>query len=30
MFQHLGTKGAFWWVANIAESALHEKKKRRV
>jgi lycopene cyclase CruA len=26
MFQHLGTKGAFWWIANIAESALHEKK----
>jgi lycopene cyclase CruA len=28
MFEHLGTKGAFWWIANIAESALHEKKKR--
>ena len=25
MFAHLGTKGAFWWVANIAKSALHEK-----
>ena len=29
MFQHLGTKGAFWWIANIAESALHEKKLAR-
>jgi hypothetical protein len=26
MFQHLGAKGAFWWIANIAESAWHEKK----
>ena len=25
MFAHLGTKGAFWWLANIAEAALHEK-----
>ncbi|MEJ7861834.1 MAG: hypothetical protein WKF90_09390 [Pyrinomonadaceae bacterium] len=25
MFEHLGAKGAFWWIANIAESALHEK-----
>jgi len=25
MFAHLGTKGAFWWIANIAKSALHEK-----
>lgn len=26
MFEHLGAKGAFWWIANIAESALHERK----
>ena len=26
MFEHLGTKGAFWWIANIAEAALNEKK----
>ena len=25
MFAHLGTKGAFWWVANITKAALHEK-----
>ncbi len=25
MFAHLGTEGAFWWVANIAEAALREK-----
>jgi lycopene cyclase CruA len=25
MFAHLGTKGAFWWLANITEAALHEK-----
>jgi lycopene cyclase CruA len=25
MFAHLGAKGAFWWIANIAKSALHEK-----
>lgn len=29
MFQHLGTKGAFWWIANIAESAMNEKKINR-
>jgi lycopene cyclase CruA len=29
MFQHLGVKGAFWWIANIMESALHEKKFSR-
>lgn len=27
MFEHLGLKGAFWWVANIAEAALKETKK---
>lgn len=27
MFEHLGVKGAFWWIANIAENALHEKNK---
>lgn len=26
MFEHLGVKGAFWWVANIAEAAFREKK----
>jgi hypothetical protein len=25
MFGHLGAKGAFWWIANIAEAALDEK-----
>ncbi len=25
MFSHLGSKGAFWWLANIAEAALNEK-----
>lgn len=29
MFEHLGAKGAFWWVANIAESALHERKSNQ-
>jgi lycopene cyclase CruA len=28
MFAHLGTKGAFWWIANIAESAIEEKRAR--
>ena len=28
MFEHLGTKGAFWWIANIAEAALHERKSQ--
>jgi lycopene cyclase CruA len=27
MFEHLGAKGAFWWLANIAEAALKEKRK---
>ncbi|MBA2607152.1 MAG: hypothetical protein M3521_02520 [Acidobacteriota bacterium] len=26
MLEHLGAKGAFWWIANIAEAALHEKR----
>lgn len=26
MFEHLGAKGSFWWLANIAEAALHERK----
>ncbi|MCY7376456.1 MAG: hypothetical protein LH472_10850 [Pyrinomonadaceae bacterium] len=30
MFSHLGTKGAFWWLTNIAEAALHEKKAKKV
>ncbi len=25
MFEHLGAKGAFWWIANIIEAALDEK-----
>jgi lycopene cyclase CruA len=25
MFEHLGAKGAFWWIADIAEAAWHEK-----
>ena len=25
MFEHLGAKGAFWWIANIAEAMLDEK-----
>lgn len=29
MFEHLGAKGAFWWIANIAESAVNEKKQAR-
>jgi lycopene cyclase CruA len=29
MFEHLGLKGSFWWLANIAESALHESKTER-
>ena len=26
MFAHLGTKGAFWWVANITRAAYEEKR----
>lgn len=26
MFEHLGAKGAFWWIANIAEAAFGERK----
>ena len=29
MFEHLGAKGAFWWIANIAEAAWHEKSKNK-
>ncbi len=29
MFQHLGAKGSFWWLANIAESVLHEKTRQK-
>ncbi len=25
MFEHLGAKGAFWWIANISEAAWREK-----
>jgi lycopene cyclase CruA len=28
MFEHLGTKGAFWWLANIAEAAFTEKRRK--
>ncbi|MEZ5428290.1 MAG: hypothetical protein R2747_18620 [Pyrinomonadaceae bacterium] len=28
MFRHLGAKGAFWWIANIAEAALDERRTR--
>ncbi len=28
MFEHLGAKGSFWWIAKIAENALHERKKK--
>jgi lycopene cyclase CruA len=28
MFAHLGATGAFWWIANIAKSALHEKNAK--
>jgi hypothetical protein len=28
MFEHLGAKGAFRWIAKIAESALHERKAK--
>jgi len=26
MLDHLGAKGSFWWISNIAEAALKEKK----
>ncbi|MGI8789077.1 MAG: NAD(P)/FAD-dependent oxidoreductase [Pyrinomonadaceae bacterium] len=29
MFAHLGAKGAFWWLANIAEAALQEVKSKK-
>ena len=29
MFEHLGAKGAFWWLANIAEAAWHERNFNR-
>ena len=29
MFSHLGTKGAFWWISNIAEAALHERNAKK-
>lgn len=27
MFEHLGVKGAFWWIANIVESAWKERNR---
>jgi lycopene cyclase CruA len=30
MFEHLGAKGSFWWIANIAEAALREKSRNRL
>ena len=29
MFEHLGTTGAFWWIAKIAENAFREIKDKR-
>ena len=29
MLSHLGTKGAFWWLANIAEAAFDEKRRNK-
>ncbi len=29
MFSQLGAKGAFWWIANIAEAALHERNGKQ-
>lgn len=29
MFEHLGARGSFWWIVNIAEAALHERKSRK-
>lgn len=29
MFEHLGVKGSFWWIANIAESAINESKTNK-
>lgn len=29
MFEHLGLKNSFWWIANIAEAARHENKARK-
>ncbi len=29
MFSQLGAKGAFWWIANIAEAALHERNAKQ-
>lgn len=28
MFEHLGAKGAFWWIAKIAENAFYERKEK--
>jgi lycopene cyclase CruA len=28
MFEHLGAKGAFWWIAKIAENAFDERKTK--
>jgi lycopene cyclase CruA len=27
MFEHLGLKGAFWWISNISEAAFKERKQ---
>jgi hypothetical protein len=29
MLEHLGAKGAFWWLANIAEAAIKEKESKK-
>ncbi|MBC7797407.1 MAG: hypothetical protein H7Z37_11080 [Pyrinomonadaceae bacterium] len=28
MFEHLGVKNSFWWLANIGKAALHERKSK--
>jgi lycopene cyclase CruA len=28
MFEHLGARGAFWWIAKMAENALHERRTK--
>jgi hypothetical protein len=27
--EHMGTRGTFWWLANIAESVFHERRSKR-
>lgn len=30
MFEHLGVKGSFWWIAKIAEAAISERKNENL